>query len=96
MDRNQLDHLERLARAASEGPWRVRELGLDFFVETPGEPDMPYRLDVCGDDYTGHGDDEQRRANFDYIAATNPTVMLRLIERLREAESLIATLPSER
>ena len=81
-----IDNLEKLAQAASRGPWKVRGMGEDFFVEAPGSPDMPYRLDVCGDDYTGHGDDEQRRHNFEWVAAADPSAILELIERLRAAE----------
>lgn len=62
------------------GPWRIREMGSEFFVEADGSPDMPYRLDVCGDDYTGHGDDEQRRHNFNLIAAAPE--MAELIEAM--------------
>jgi hypothetical protein len=42
--------------------WRVREHRapdgtlLDCFVEAPPEGDMPYGLQVLGDDYTGYGD----------------------------------------
>lgn len=82
-----IDNLETLAQAASKGPWNVREQGPeDFFVEAPGSPDMPYRLDVCGDDYVGHGDDEQRRRNWDFIAAADPDAILALVARVRDAE----------
>lgn len=83
-----IDHLETLAREATEGPWHVRENGPgEFFVEAPGSPEMPYRLDVCGDDYVGHGDDEQRRRNWDFIAAADPDTILSIVERLRAAET---------
>lgn len=82
-----IDHLETLAREATEGPWHVRENGpSEFFVEAPGSPEMPYRLDVCGDDYVGHGDDEQRRRNWDFIAAADPDTVLALVARIREME----------
>ncbi|MDL4862075.1 hypothetical protein NPJ88_007005 [Halomonas elongata] len=82
-----IDDLEALARAASKGPWHVREQGPeDFFVEAPGSPDMPYRLDVCGDDYVGHGDDKQRRHNWEFIAAADPDAVHALIARLRESK----------
>lgn len=86
-DSVEIDHLEALARKASQGPWHVREMGGDCFVEAPGSPDMPYRLDVCGDDYTGHGEEEQRRHNMEHIAATDPTTILALIEQVRQAET---------
>ncbi|WP_136247972.1 hypothetical protein [Halomonas borealis] len=83
-----LDKLEKLARMASVGPWHVREMGGDCFVEAPGSPDMAYRLDVCGDDYTGHGDEEQRHHNMQYIAAGDPDAVIALIERLRGSLAL--------
>jgi len=82
-----IEKLEVIARKASEGPWALREMVEDCFVEAPGSTEMPYRLDVCGDDYTGHGDDEQRRHNMEYIAATDPTTVLALIERVRQFEA---------
>lgn len=75
--------LESVAKAASKGPWRLRSMDDDCFVEAPGSPDMPYRLDVCGDDYTGHGEDEQRRHNCTFIAAADPDMVLHLIDQLR-------------
>jgi hypothetical protein len=66
-----LDKLERLARAATPGPWRQREQRDDgstlasyeqgCFVESPN---------MAGEDAA-------------YIAAANPSVVLALIERLR-------------
>ena len=49
-------------KAATGLGWRVRELRakdgtlMDCFVEAPAEGDMPYGLQVLGDDYTGYGD----------------------------------------
>lgn len=49
-------------KAATGLGWRVRELRapdgtlMDCFVEAPAEDDMPYGLQVLGDDYAGYGD----------------------------------------
>ena len=52
------------------GPWRFRkEHGLSGFVEAPKANGMAYGLDVCGDDYTGYGGEEQREINMHLIAA---------------------------
>lgn len=46
--------------------WRVRELRAqdgtlhDCFVEAPAEGDMPYGIEVLGDDYTGFGGVERK------------------------------------
>jgi hypothetical protein len=48
------------------GDWIVRERRnssgklIDCFVESPAENDMPYALEVLGDDYTGYGDVERK------------------------------------
>ena len=52
------------------GPWCIKEFnGGEIFVEAQKSDDMPYALDVCGDDYTGYGDVEQRNHNMRLIAA---------------------------
>ena len=55
----------------TKGPWVIRWLPdqSDCFVEAPKSDSMPYALDVCGDDYTGYGDEEQRIINMHLIAA---------------------------
>ncbi len=54
----------------SKGPWRFRkEHGLPGFVEAPKANGMAYGLDVCGDDYVGYGEEEQREINMRYISA---------------------------
>lgn len=55
-------------------PWRVRELKrdgevVDCFVEAEKEGDMPYSLEIMGDDYTGYGDLERRQADARRIVA---------------------------
>ena len=54
----------------TKGPWKIRESshGIAPFVEADKAPGMAYALDVCGDDYTGYGDDEQREINMRLIA----------------------------
>ncbi len=52
------------------GPWRKRSMaGMRSFVEAPKANDMPYALEVLGDDYTGYGDDEQRERDVAFVAA---------------------------
>lgn len=54
----------------TKGPWILRESvhGLPPFVEAPKAKGMAYGLDVCGDDYGGYGEDEQREINMRLIA----------------------------
>lgn len=56
-------------KPATPLPWHTRgpARGLRLFIEAPKANGMPYALDVCGDDYTGYGDDEAREANMRYI-----------------------------
>jgi hypothetical protein len=54
--------------------WRVREHRVeghlvDCFVEAPKEDDMPYALQVLGDDYTGYGDTERKYEHCQMIVA---------------------------
>ncbi|CDN60004.1 hypothetical bacteriophage protein [Burkholderia cenocepacia H111] len=54
------------AAPADELGWRVRERRapdgtlIDCFVEAPTEGDMPYAMEVLGDDYTGYGGIERK------------------------------------
>jgi len=64
-----------LSRLASLN-WRVREhrVGNDgpllgCFVEAPAEGDMPYALEVLGDDYTGYGGIERKYEHCQMIVA---------------------------
>ncbi len=55
----------------TKGPWILRRHPtLAPFVEAPKKKDFPYGLDVCGDDYTGYGDEKQREINMAIIALT--------------------------
>ena len=53
----------------TKGPWKLRtsQNGLPPFVEAPKAKGLAYSLDVCGDDYTGYGDDDQRLVNMELI-----------------------------
>lgn len=56
--------------------------GFRLFIEAPRAEGMPYALDVCGDDYTGYGDDEAREKNMRFIVhAAN--AYPKLVEALR-------------
>lgn len=48
----------------SPGPWRVREHGSDFFIESPRQEGKPYGIDVLGDE-----DYSTKRADADFIVA---------------------------
>lgn len=55
-------------KPATPLPWHMRSFrSLRSFIEAPKANGMAYGLDVCGDDYTGYGDDEARDANMRYI-----------------------------
>jgi len=61
-------------QAHTPGPWKYRKMdGMTGFVEAPKAKGMAYALDVCGDDYTGYGDDEQREINMQFIARAPET-----------------------
>lgn len=55
----------------SKLPWSVRtHTQLPCFIESEGTPDgdeMPYSLEVMGDDYNGFGGEEQRRVDAAFI-----------------------------
>ena len=81
-----LDELERLARAATPGPWHVQDSNSWRRIGTD-------RIDgavVCpiNQRHDGHPDLGARRDDLDYIAACSPDVVLKLIETLRAADRL--------
>lgn len=82
-----IDVLEAAAKDASKGRWHYRKKsGMPGFVQADvPDANMPYGLEVLGDDYCGFGDDEQRERDCQFVAAANPAVVLDLIRRLREA-----------
>lgn len=63
-----LQQLKTLYRKATPGLWRVRKGHGLCFVEAPKQNGMPYGLDVCGEDYTGYGDEAQREIHMNLIA----------------------------
>lgn len=79
---DELEDFDRLAQAASEGPWEVDplDIGTRFNVELPnGDP-----VAMAGP-ITGDHKHEQRQANAQFIAALNPTVVKALISQLQAA-----------
>lgn len=57
--------------AHSPLPWRVRYHPTypDLcFVEGQKAPDMPYAVEILGDDYNGYGDAERKKADAEFIA----------------------------
>lgn len=89
-----LNELERLAKAATPGPWHSPGMG-----EVHDDANDCVIVDVCWreegslpDDSVGNGTQEDA----DFIAAANPAVVLELVRRLREAEARVAELEAER
>jgi len=81
----QIDELERVALAATPGPWAVDALkvGARFNIELPdGSEVIAMSQQLVGDRLS-----EQRGANADYIAAVNPQAVLALIKQLRAAQA---------
>lgn len=77
-------HIESLALAASKGPWTVDALdvGARFNIDTQcGTTAIAIAQDIPGDVRN-----TQRKANADFIAATNPEIVLELIRILRESQ----------
>lgn len=50
-------------------PWRVRTIGDDCFITAATEPGMAYGPEIMGDDYTGYGDAERKKADARRIVA---------------------------
>lgn len=81
----QLDELERLALAATPGPWAVDalQIGARFNIELPdGSEAVAMSQQLVGDRLS-----VQRGANADFIAAANPQTVLALISQLRAAQA---------
>jgi len=82
-----LAELERLALAASPGPWTSWIEGRDHaagdaFIETAAE-DLYPRVVVGGEEWNSNWQADQ-----DFIAAANPAVILELLRRLRGSQGL--------
>lgn len=50
-------------------PWHIRELRDDCFITAAVEPGMAYGPEIMGDDYTGYGDSERKKADARRIVA---------------------------
>ena len=84
-------------KPATPLPWHTRgpARGLRLFIEAPKAEGMPYALDVCGDDYTGYGEEEAREQNMRYIvhAANSLPDLLADRDRLKAVNAeLVAAL----
>lgn len=92
MNDKDIQALKALAEAATPGTWELRtHPELPHFVQAkPRASNMPYALEVLGDDYVGFGEAEQRNADAAYIAAANPSAILSLISRIEQAEAALA------
>lgn len=65
------------------------------FIRAPKEGNMPYALEVAGEDYTGYGDEERRAADLQFIVAAVNSHDRLLAERAELVAAAIARL-SER
>ena len=89
-----LDDLDRLAKAATPGPWVYNSYSNVFATtvfnppETPEDIDDPEHKTVAG-----RGPDGPRERNVDlaYIAAAHPTTILALISALRALRTAAAS-----
>src|SRR5690625_557993 len=79
-----IDDLERKAKAATPGPWYAWDRGVGWLIAL--DPDGDVRLPE------GMRTDLGRREDAEFIAAANPTAILRLIEDLRRTKSGARTL----
>ena len=77
-----LDELERLARAATQGQWKLEPCGEWIFSEDAGSDDI-----IC--DIPAEGDGSRQawlKHNAAYIAARHPQAILELIALARRKE----------
>ena len=70
-----LDKLRALSAQATQGEFRIREMGRDFFVEREKQPGEPYGIEVLGDDNypTKRGDAEFITALVNWFRRTHAT-----------------------
>lgn len=75
-----LDHYERLALAATEGPWECdpHDIGTPFNIDTPEGVSVALVAPIPGD-----RKNEERQANADFIAGMNPKTVIALVGHLR-------------
>ena len=88
-----LNELERLAEAATQGPWIA--CGPSFGAALPkylnevvvDNPDSEEDgIEIC---QSPTGLEKESSRDMEFIAAANPAVVLELVRRLREAERLV-------
>lgn len=95
MTNEELDRLEAVANAATPGPWRP--CPQKSFIFGPAHEMVASRLRSPGDDEPEEGTVEIRGfggglpmdANHDFIVATSPDVVLRLVAELRVARDAL-------
>jgi hypothetical protein len=84
-----LAEIERLAREATPGPWELSHAGeggrggfriTEYYVRLPGA-DFALAADIVGPDM------KPSEANAAYIAACSPSVILRLVEIAKAAQT---------
>jgi hypothetical protein len=84
MDELDLDEIEKLARAATPGPWRWYKYGI-----LASGPSGETRSIVSWDYAWGEQEDCNEADDKPFIVAANPAAILALIARLRAAEAAI-------
>jgi hypothetical protein len=83
-----LKELKRLAEAATPGPWRKSNHANSPRVYAPETDDrLGIEIQIRGN---GNRDDNRKNANF--IAATNPAAILKLLAELEQAKADAALL----
>jgi hypothetical protein len=86
-----LDKLKRLAQKATPGPWSFWHGWVATDIDNDGGVIIAERPTPSGGKYQARVD-----ANFDYIAAANPAVILELIDSLEAAERNLRCCQGER
>lgn len=85
-----LDALERIAQAATPGPW---EAGDVWVFTDPIYPDDRRLSNVLGmkyaDEERAHAEHARGLRNAEHIAAFDPSTVLALIARVRELEAIV-------
>lgn len=92
MDNDKLQELERLAKAATPGPWKFGKFGGVYLDHAPGSEGMEYGGHGLLSADTPSGALQNGRNNEIYAAAANPAAMQELIDAARESRARVAEL----
>ncbi len=78
-----LDHLEKLAKAATPGPWEINKAW-----NWRRDRTAVIAPEKCSVASTYHDDLDTGEANGAYVAAANPKTILALIDRIRKLSAV--------